>query len=333
MAENSKIGWCDHTVNLWWGCYEVHNGCDNCYAKQLANRYHGPHVLWQQDGPRMAIKSAFNDIRRYQKMAAAAGVRYYIFMNSMSDIFEKSMPVVDFKHELMLNDKDDYLYTGEIRQKFFDIVDYCPNLIFLLLTKRPSNIRKMIPEKWLKEPRRNVMYGTSIVDQPTADTLIPQLLNVPGWHFFSMEPLVGPVDLTIKNLYRELSPGIWANKSAVEEVDWVIVGGESGSMASRPMNSAWVESLKDQVDGTGTAFFFKQWGNWLPLKRGEFIDYAADGSNRTFYFDKSISHRFTRSNDQMFYYTDNHNEDALLDGKQLKAFPMDPKFVPEYKYA
>lgn len=185
------------------------------------------------------------------------------------------------------------------------------------------------------QTRRNVMYGTSIVDQPTADTLIPQLLNVPGWHFFSMEPLVGPVDLTIKNLYRELSPGIWANKSAVEEVDWVIVGGESGSMASRPMNSAWVESLKDQVDGTGAAFFFKQWGNWMPLSRPAptGLSEYADGSRRLNHYEQKYSHKYIRSNEQTFYHTDSHNEEAFLDGVQLKAFPMDPKSVPIFKYA
>ena len=39
MAENSKIEWTDHTVNLWWGCSKVHTGCKNCYAEKLSNRY------------------------------------------------------------------------------------------------------------------------------------------------------------------------------------------------------------------------------------------------------------------------------------------------------
>ena len=42
MGQNSKIEWCDHPVNLWWGCFEVNKACDNCYAKSLANRYHHP---------------------------------------------------------------------------------------------------------------------------------------------------------------------------------------------------------------------------------------------------------------------------------------------------
>ncbi|MCH8325939.1 MAG: DUF5131 family protein [Bacteroidetes bacterium] len=37
--ENTKISWCDHTVNLWWGCAKVHTGCKNCYAKTLSNRW------------------------------------------------------------------------------------------------------------------------------------------------------------------------------------------------------------------------------------------------------------------------------------------------------
>jgi protein gp37 len=150
--ENSKIGWCHHTVNLWWGCYEVHKGCDNCYAKKLANIYHGPDLLWEQNGPRMAIKTPFNDIAKYQKRAAALGERHYVFMNSMSDIFEKSMPLVDAKHQPILIDGQPK-ETQHLREQFFKLVDDCPNLIFLLLTKRPGNILDRIPPHWVLSPR------------------------------------------------------------------------------------------------------------------------------------------------------------------------------------
>lgn len=319
MGENSKIEWCDHTVNLWWGCYEVHAGCDHCYAKTFSNRYHGPHLLWQQQGPRMLVKSAFSDLLKYQDRAANENKKYYIFMNSMSDIFEKSMPVVDFNHHPAFTKDDEPMFTENIRSKFFTYVDDCPNLIFLCLTKRPSNILKMIPQTWIDKPRVNVLFGTSIVDQQTANILIPQLLAIPGRHFLSMEPLVGPVELS--DVTHRVDAVRILGRPALSGIDWVICGGESGHDA-RPMNNAWAESIQKQCSAVEIPFFFKQWGEWMPLKHGDFIDYAADGSNRTYYFDQSISHKFLRSNDQLFYNSGKHNSGSLLNGVNYKEMPL-----------
>lgn len=341
MAENSKIGWCHHTVNLWWGCYEVHKGCDNCYAKKLANRYHSDNALWQQQGPRMYIKSAFADLKKYQARAAKEGVQYIIFMNSMSDLFEKSMPVVDFKHQPMTFGSSDSpngikpYETQHIREQFFNMVDDCPNLLFLLLTKRPSNIPKMVPADWLERPRANVMYGTSVVDQETADTLIPQLLKVPGYHFLSMEPLVGPVNINFINAPDEDEVGasrIWPLSGRrtdmarpcqdTGKIDWVITGGESGSKLVRPMNSQWVQNIHDQCKIDGVPFFLKQWGNWMPLTPlGHGLKYC-DGSETVIHHTAQNQRSFIRSNDQLFYYTNSHNEDGLLDGIEHKNFPI-----------
>lgn len=313
MGENSKIEWCDHTVNLWHGCYEVHKGCDHCYAKTLSNRYHGPDLLWQQQGPRMYIKSALGDLNRYQARAAKEGKQYIIFMNSMSDIFEKSMPVVDNKNELMLNEDDDYMYTSHLRQKFFKLVDDSPNLLFLLLTKRPSNIAKMVPEDWLSNPRKNVMYGTSIVDNSSLETLYFQLMDVPGYHFLSLEPLIEGISL--RPFFLKKIP------------DWVIIGGESG-IGARPMNSIWVENIKADCDGAnglpgkGIPFFMKQWGENLPLEVGPDFARAADGSNRFFHYEQNVNdHKFIRSNDQTFYHIGKKDAGALLFGHPHKNFP------------
>ena len=55
MAENSKIEWCNHTANLWWGCTKVHAGCDNCYAFGIAKRVGND--IWGDDKPRRMIFS------------------------------------------------------------------------------------------------------------------------------------------------------------------------------------------------------------------------------------------------------------------------------------
>lgn len=324
MGENTRIEWAHHTINLWHGCYEVHKGCDNCYAKQQSNRYHGPDLLWQQQGPRMEIKSAFPDIIKYQKRAEKEDVQYYIFMNSMSDIFEKSMPVVDFKHN-PLSFMEEQVYTADIRNMFFKYVDASPNLIFLLLTKRPSNILKMIPQEWIDKPRTNVIFGTSIVDQPTADTLIPQLLAVPGLHFLSMEPLLGPVSLlkfiSIETTWVEMDIMCEPRTYPVTAINWVIAGGESGFNA-RPMNSEWAEYLQKQCYHGGIPFFMKQWGEWMPLiPLGHGLK-AADGSNRHYHYEKQITHKFLRSNNQLFYHGGKKDTGSLLGGVNYKEFPI-----------
>lgn len=265
MAENSKIEWTHHTANLWHGCTKVHEGCDNCYAETLSKRWNRD--IWGNDKPRMVIKSVWKDFFRYQEIAAAAGEIHRVFVGSMMDIFEKPMPFTNSKGEFAIDGSDgSNILTDHLRDRYFEeIVPHTPNLLHLMLTKRPSNINKYIPESWKENPPVNVMFGTSPVNQKTADTLIPQLLQVKGKRFLSIEPLLGPVDLM-----REWGAFQDGNNSALRKkwldgIDWVIVGGESGHGA-RPMHPDWVRSIRDQCQAVGVPFFFKQWGNWLPFE-------------------------------------------------------------------
>ena len=256
MAERTSIEWCDHTANIWWGCTDVHAGCDNCYARTIA-RAKGKGDGWE--GVRYATVGIWKELPKWQAAAKAAGVQRRVFCGSMMDIFEKSQPVCDWKGNPIPG-----VETGQLRDRYLrEIIPATPDLMHLLLTKRPSNILKMVPAEWL-EPGgwpRNVMTGTSPVDQPTADILIPQLLRVPGTHFLSMEPLLGPVDLT-GMACRPLWP---ASEPRIPSIDWVIVGGESGPNA-RPMAHAWAGSLKDQCENADVPFFFKQWGEYAPVE-------------------------------------------------------------------
>ena len=210
--EDSKIEWCNHTGNLWIGCQEVHEGCDNCYARVLNHRW--GHENWG-NVPRRAVKKIWNDFAKWQKEAKAADRIDRVFVGSMMDIFEKPMPVIDSKGNAMFVDSGNTmpLDTGLLRDEFFtDVVPNSPNLMFLLLTKRPGNINRFIPEAWKITPPENVMFGTSPVNQQTSDKLIPQLLEVKGQKFLSCEPMLGEINLI----------------DYLDEIDWVIVGGESG---------------------------------------------------------------------------------------------------------
>jgi protein gp37 len=260
MGQNSEISWTTHTANLWWGCVEVSPLCDNCYAREWAKRY--DRAKWGAHEPRLTVKGVWNDLKKWQRDAAAAGRVDRVFVGSMMDIFEKPQPVVDAKGEEMP------FTTGALRDGFFkETVPDCPNLLFLLLTKRPQNIGGMIPAEWHTSPPANVMFGCSVGDQATAKANVPHLLKVPGRRFLSIEPLLGPVDL---RLYLPpmggpgwMSPYLPFNYDGTSLVEWVIVGGESGPKA-RPMHPAWAQSIRDLCQAGGVAFHFKQWGEHVP---------------------------------------------------------------------
>lgn len=252
MAENSKIEWCDHTGNIWWGCVAVHAGCDNCYAETLSHRWGND--IWGADKPRKITKNFFLDMGRYQEMAKKAGTIHKVFVGSMMDIFEKPMPVINWKGEsLPFN-------TGFYRDTFFRYVSegMYPNLLFLLLTKRPSNINKYIPESWKTDPPKNVMFGTSPCDQATFNTLVPQLMQVNGKRFLSLEPMLGPVDIK-----KDFPVG----KGEVQYgllLDWIICGGESGP-GKRPMGIDWARKLRDDCQQASVPFFMKQIDKVQPI--------------------------------------------------------------------
>lgn len=239
MAQNSKIEWTHHTANLWHGCTKVHEGCDNCYAEALAKRW-GDDV-WGNDKPRKEIKSVWNELLKMQKLAKQAGEMHRVFVGSMMDIFEKPMPIIDANIP-------EYT-TGVLRDRLFDQISngWYPNLMFLLLTKRPSNINKYIPESWKESPPENVMFGTSPVNQETYDKLVPQLMEVKGNKFLSIEPQLGFIDI-----------------SGCSNLDWIIQGGESGPH-KRPFDINWAYSLRNQCESLGISYFFKQIDKIQPI--------------------------------------------------------------------
>lgn len=146
---------------------------------------------------------------------------------------------------------------------------------------RPKGSPLFFPKRW---PLPNVWLGTSVEDQAAADERIPHLLATPAAvRFVSAEPLLGPVDMD-----AILAPdmGIYAltgirsdgsgpsGFSQGPRLDWVIVGGESGPGA-RPMHPDWARSLRDQCQAAGVAYFFKQWGEWLPFGQSGFTAWHA----------------------------------------------------------
>lgn len=249
MGENSKIEWCNHTANLWHGCTKVTAGCDHCYAETLSHRWGND--IWGNDKPRKEIKSVWKDLEKYQKLAEGAGEIHRVFVGSMMDIAEKPMPVIDS------NGRKTQYKTNSLRDILFGFISdgYYDNLLFLFLSKRPSNYNKQIPEAWKTSPPKNVMFGTSPCDQATADKLIPQLLQVKGFKFLSVEPMLEAI-----SLHKKYD----GNKRLIDGIDWVICGGESGH-GKRPFDCDWARFLRWECRSADVAFFMKQVDKIQPI--------------------------------------------------------------------
>ena len=222
MAENSKIEWTDHTFNPWIGCQKVSPGCDHCYAEALMDTRYGK-VKWGPHGERKRTSPANWKLPlRWAKAAKTAGKRPRVFCSSLADVFDNQV-------------------DQSWRIDLFDLIGETEELDWLLLTKRPENISKMLPTNWNVADYSNVWLGTTCEDQANYDRRWPILSKVPAAvHFISYEPAIGPLRI---------------NGALVP--DWLICGGESGPGA-RMMHPEWAADIKADCQRIGTYFFMKQ---------------------------------------------------------------------------
>ena len=246
MSANSKIEWTDYTWNPWLGCEKVSQGCKNCYAERetpirIARR-RGVE-MWGPSGIRQVTADGTWEMpHRWNRQAARDGVRRRVFP-SLCDPFEDRPELVG------------------PRAGLFSVIEKTSNLDWLLLTKRPENVRRMVEairQHWGGDQApyfENLWIGTSVENQEQADKRIPELLNVPAHaRFLSCEPLLGPLDLShVANSGGEnygIQDGV---------IDWVIVGGESGPGA-RSMERAWAQQIVRDCNAAGVPAFVKQLG-------------------------------------------------------------------------
>lgn len=238
MGATTKIEWCDHTFNPWTGCEKVSAGCVNCYAESWSKRTNL--VEWGREGTRKRTSEAnWREPWRWNQAAIRDGVRRRVFCASLADVFEDREELLPWREEL------------------FALIENTPALDWLLLTKRPYNIAKFMPNAWhAGAPLDNVWLGTSVENQEVARERITWLARTPATvRFLSCEPLLTPLDLRpflgeFQRTYRGDFGRLF---------DWVIVGGESGPR-SRRLQVEWVRDLREQCRAAGVAFFNKQLG-------------------------------------------------------------------------
>lgn len=233
MAETTNIEWADATLNFWIGCTAVSNGakgaCAHCYAETWGNRFG---VKWGSGEPRRKTVGNLAKAMRVERKAIAQGKPQLCFSNSLSDIFDKEVPV-------------------EWLAEAFETMRATPHVIYLLLTKRPQNARKRSLEAGGLPS--NAAIGFTAVTQAELERDAPFAIRAkvdlnPAFLFVSIEPMMGAMDI---------SPYLHG-----AGIDWVIAGGESGPHA-RPTHADWIRSLRDQCASAQIPFLFKQWGEWL----------------------------------------------------------------------
>ncbi len=249
---DTKIEWTDATVNLWWGCRKVAVGCAHCYAAQIANRYHKG--LWDQDEPRyMTIKTAFKVLMDLQKEGKRENKKIMVFVGSMMDIFDEEVPLID-RHYAKLEGN---VTTASRREALIYRIDndFYPNLVFQFLTKRPQNIAANIPKRWFSiGAPENVWFGASVSTQAEAERDTQILIeNTPAksHRFLSIEPIVSSIDLY--------------NIPGIEYINWIIVGGESGSNA-RLAHEPWFDKIIGYCRVNNKPLFVKQLGTYWAKK-------------------------------------------------------------------
>lgn len=271
MAEASGISWTDHSFAPWHGCTKVSTGalgaCEGCYAEHLDDtRFHRVRF---GDHPR--VKSAGSTWRQplaWDRKAAKAGESRFVFCSHLSDVFDNQV-------------------NPAWRAELFDLIRRTPHLTWLLLTKRPQNILRMVEEIYYTGARhadlsdcwpRNAAIGCTAVTQAEADRDVWALLTAaeklrPALSFVSCEPLMGPIDLT------RLVKGSWVlngfsgvaasphthNKHWLQPLGWVISGGETdqGKHKARPTHPDWERALRDQCAAVGVPYHRKQAGEWV----------------------------------------------------------------------
>lgn len=250
-----RPGTVGETWNPTTGCNKVDRGCKHCYAEVMHRRlmkmgqekYSQPFLGGAVEHPD-TLEIPF----RWTKPRT-------VFVNSMSDLFHANV-------------------SFEFIDRVFQVIDRTPQHTYLILTKRPEiaarywqYMNRFNIGQRLWHPPRNLWIGTSVNDQKSADLRVPLLVELEASiRFISYEPATGPVNLEpwLGTHWRvpvggdvplQLRP-----RKLVQGIDWVICGGESGPHA-QPMHPDWPRAIRSQCTGAGVPYFFKQWGQWLPI--------------------------------------------------------------------
>ena len=292
----TAIEWADVTWNVVTGCRKISPGCKHCYAERLFPRvYPGRDFTDVQCHP-----ARLEQPLRWRKPR-------HVFVNSMSDLFHEAVPdaFLDQVFAVMaLSPQHVFQILTKRPERMRRYMDTAPGRVGEVIQRLRQDSTPVIPcphleggERWW--PLSSVWLGVSAEDQEHGDARIPVLLDTPAAvRFVSAEPLLGPIDLTkltklgmqrdagnattFNALHAPLRPGSPGHPGGLlyQEIDWVIVGGESGPRA-RPMHPTWARALRDQCRENGIPFFMKQMTRKTEIPQDLFVREFPDAIRKT----------------------------------------------------
>ena len=268
MGETTAISWCDHTFNPWIGCMKLSPACDGCYAWAMMDRRYG-RVQFGGPGIGTGSRALTSDSNwkqplRWNRKAAEAGTHPFVFGGSLMDPFDKHVP------------------PAWRRRYFEEVIRPTPNLVWLLLTKRPQLIIDLAEDAGGLPP--NVGLGTTCEDQERWDQNVPHLVTAKAvtgalFAFVSAEPLLGRINPRVAPVTADMKRrfGWWTQTVAHFDplhrftdrrfkLDWIITGGETdqGGHKARPTHPQWIRAFRDACADTDTPYHHKQNGEFGP---------------------------------------------------------------------
>ena len=221
----TKIEWTDETWNPVTGCAKISPGCANCYAERMAKRLAKNRTVFASFKYADFQVATWED-RLSQPLRWTKPRR--VFVCSMGDLFHEDVP---------------WSFISQV----FSVIAQTPHT-YQVLTKRPSIMKSWQEWSGWLEPR--VWLGASAERQTELVLREPVLMQIPAAvRFLSLEPMLGPMQ--IGTGWR------WSSGTEVGNVDWVIIGCESGPNR-RPMKLEWALDLVHQCKDAGVAVFVKQ---------------------------------------------------------------------------
>ena len=221
MAENSAIEWTDTTWNPVTGCTKISAGCDNCYAARFSERFRGV-----KGHP---FETGFDLTLRPERLTQPLQWKRprMIFVNSMSDLFQKEIPKAHIS-------------------AVFDTMEKANWHIYQVLTKRSSLLQKFINDRYrARSAPAHMWFGVSVENEAATSRIAHLQKANAGVRFLSVEPLIAPV-----------------GRLDLRGIDWVIVGGESGPRA-RPMTPEWAIDIRNQCVAARVCVLFQTVGRTL----------------------------------------------------------------------